>query len=219
MGGRMRRRGGRARHGSPRRCWTSSAASDSDARSIRARWASGRPRRRRGGRGRKRHRPGRVRMRRGRRWTAAGSGRRRRGGEREGTDGQRERAGSIDPVERRSATTRAERRAGGETDAARGPGVAHRERGRRRVASVEVIVVRHPGRVTDARTRDRVVVHRANGNGRNFRDQSISSESQAAFSRSDRQATQTAEEEIRARRGVGDWTRATRLLRRLASSY
>ena len=56
----------------------------------------------------------------------------------------------------------------------RGPGVAHRERGRRRVASVEVIVVRHPGRVTDARTRDRVVVHRANGNGRNFRDQSIS---------------------------------------------
>lgn len=215
----MRRRGDRARHGSPRRCWTSSAASDSDARSIRARWASGRPRRRRGGRGRKRHRPGRVRMRRGRRRTAAGSGRRRRGGEREGTDGQRERAGSIDPVERRSATTRAERRAGGETDAARGPGVAHRERGRRRVASVEVIVVRHPGRVTDARTRDRVVVHRANGNGRNFRDNSISSESQAAFSRSDRQATQTAEEEIRARRGVGDWTRATRLLRRLASSY
>ena len=70
-----------------------------------------------------------------------------------------------------------------------------------------------------ARTRDRVVVHRANGNGRNFRDQSISSESQAAFSRSDRQATQTAEEEIRARRGVSDWTRATRLLRRLASSY
>jgi len=135
-------------------------------------------------------------MRRGRRRTAAGSGRRRRGGEREGTDGQRERAGSIDPVERRSATTRAERRAGGETDAARGPGVAHRERGRRRVASVEVIVVRHPGRVTDARTRGRVVVHRANGNGRNFRDQSISTEShQAAFSRSDRQATQTEEEE------------------------
>jgi hypothetical protein len=53
--------------------------------------------------------------------------------------------------------------------------------------------------VTHARTRGRVVVHRANGNGRNFRDHSIR-ESQAAFSRSDRRATQSGKNLGAARR-------------------